>query len=280
MVLLERVISERLILLRDPLVSEKFALKVAEIVDSFLASVGHNEWVQVRVVRDEGCLEELRSLDEEHANRLGYALSSLTPVSAAWHEAWAGLPTITVVEAKARSRPWKVFEAELLKASCHAVLHGSPEYYVLQPPSFWLKLRAPATIALEAFNLVASGARSYEAAKLLAEKRGVEVLAVLLEYHLPVKEWEKTIWKNNPKGPLAFLAALATYRALAEALPALCVETVERLVEENLAQLPEKAAEAVREMLLETAKKHETTHSRIERVARVCIEKLAPVLLV
>ncbi len=164
---------------------------------------------------------------------LGFLSSALEGVEAvypfdeaytAMHEAWSGIPKIYVCAEDFERLPRNVFNAALQHEAAHSVLHGSPEYYVINiPASLVTEFRRRGFTDEEVSHLAylgASALKDLEASKLLERLGYVEDQVAFILHNLKMEASDLAAWAAaslNSKMSLIYLVHML--KALAASIP-------------------------------------------------------------
>lgn len=227
---------------------------------------------------------ESRELLDRFLQRAMGGAGAVGPASAITHAFVAGKPTVLVAASELYELEEVVARGELLIALAHAKLHGSEEYYAIRMPRLLGKLLrhgAPGDAVQAVLYLVASGVKGYEATRLLVGMGYLREMEEVHKLHLRVTPEEREAWRRAGYDLRAqALLALNTFKALANALPALSASgsgELRELFDENLGLLPGGLRPAVERTLEEALPAEpQDTFERIER----CTESLGDVVLV
>ena len=168
------------------------------------------EVVQVRLL---DTLKRLRQfLAAEHAE-LGIA-GPLGEEFLALHDAWRGVPRITICRERLAEVPHLVGLGAIRQQVAHSVLHGSPEYYVftLSRDLVGKGQECGLTpVALRQFlYYVAIAVKDYEVVRLLVAHGYVDCQAALAFHQLEPSDEDRLAWQLAQLNPAARLICLAS----------------------------------------------------------------------
>jgi hypothetical protein len=168
------------------------------------------EAVQVCVL---DTLERLRQfLAAEHAE-LGIA-SPLGEEFLALHDAWRGVPRITICCERLAEVPHLVGLGAIRQQVAHSILHGSPEYYVFRFSRNLVEKGqeqglAPAALQ-QLLYYVAIAVKDYEVVSLLVTHGYVDCQAALAFHQLEASDEDRLAWQLARLNPVARLICLAS----------------------------------------------------------------------
>jgi len=168
------------------------------------------EVVQVRLL---DTVKRLRQfLAAEHVE-LGIA-SPLGTGFLALHDAWHGVPRITLCCERLAELPHLVGLGAIRQQVAHSIVHGSPEYYVFRFSRNLVEKgqeRGLAPIALQQlFYYVAIAVKDYEVVRLLVAHGYVDCQAALAFHQLETSDEDRLAWRLARLNPVARLICLAS----------------------------------------------------------------------
>jgi len=168
------------------------------------------EVVQVRLVDTVRRLKEI--LAAEHAE-LGIA-SPLGTEFLALHDAWRGVPRITVCQERLAEVPHLVRLGAIRQQVAHSVLHGSPEYYTFKLSQNLAdkgQQRGMASVALQQLlYYVATAVKDYEVVRLLVTHGYVDCQAAVAFHQLEANDEDRIAWQLARLNPSIRLICLAS----------------------------------------------------------------------
>jgi hypothetical protein len=168
------------------------------------------EMVQVRLLDTVHRLRQL--LAAEHAE-LGIA-SPTGEEFLALHDAWRGVPRITLCYERLAEVPPLVSWGAIRQQVAHSILHGSPEYYVFKLSRNLVEKgqeRGLAPVALQQLlYYVAIAVKDYEVVRLLVSHGYVDCQAVLAFHQLEASDEDRLAWQLAQLNPVARLICLAS----------------------------------------------------------------------
>jgi hypothetical protein len=176
------------------------------------------EVVQVRLLDTVQRLREF--LAAEHAE-----LSIAGPIGEeflALHDAWHGLPRITLCHERLAEVPHLVGLGAIRQQVAHSILHGSPEYYVFKLSRNILEKgreRGLAPVALQQLlYYVAIAVKDYEVVRLLVTHGYVDCQAALAFHQLEASDEDRLAWQLAQLSPVVRLICLASQLKLVLAI--------------------------------------------------------------
>jgi hypothetical protein len=158
-------------------------------------------------------LERLRQyLAAEHAE-LGIA-SPLGEEFLALHDAWRGVPRITVCRERLAEVPHLVGLGAIRQQVAHSILHGSPEYYTFKFSRSLVEKsqeRGLAPVALQQLlYYVAIAVKDYEVVRLLVNHGYVDCQVALAFHQLEADDEDRLAWRLARLNPVVRLICLAS----------------------------------------------------------------------
>ena len=158
-------------------------------------------------------LKRLRQfLAAEHAE-LGIA-SPLGTEFLALHDAWRGVPRITICCERLAEVPHLVVLGAVRQQVAHSILHGSPEYYVFKFSRNLVEKGqerglAPAALR-QLLYYVAIAVKDYEVVRLLVAHGYVDCQAALAFHQLEASDEDRLAWQLARLNPVVRLICLAS----------------------------------------------------------------------
>ncbi|MFQ6057375.1 MAG: hypothetical protein ACE5MB_00645 [Anaerolineae bacterium] len=165
------------------------------------------------------------------------------------HDAWRGVPRITVCLERLAAVPPLVSQGAIRHEVAHTILHGSVAHYIFRLSRQVLargrERGLDAALLQQLLYYVAIAVKDYEVARLLVDHGFQECQADLARHQLAVGEEDRLAWllaRRDPRARLLYFAAqlkpLLFARPLLE-LPAFAPSLQEN-IQEMLALLPEE----------------------------------------
>ena len=151
-------------------------------------------------------------LAAEHAE-LGIA-SPLGTEFLALHDAWRGVPRITICRERLAEVPHLVGLGAIRQQVAHSVLHGAPEYYVFTLSRDLVgkgQERGLTPVALrQLLYYVAIAVKDYEVVRLLVAHGYVDCQAALAFHQLEASDEDRLAWQLARLNPVVRLICLAS----------------------------------------------------------------------
>ena len=148
----------------------------------------------------------------EHAE-LGIA-SPLGEEFLALHDAWRGVPRITVCRERLAEVPHLVSLGAIRQQVAHSILHGSPEYYTFRFSRSLVEKsqeRGLGSVALQQLlYYVAIAVKDYEVVRLLVKHGYVDCQAALAFHQLEASDDDRLAWRLARLSPVVRLICLAS----------------------------------------------------------------------
>lgn len=145
------------------------------------------------------------------SNAAGVRSSGFDEDFYAYHQAWLGLPSITISVEKLNTLPTELADACIRHEVAHSVLHGEISYYIIPTPLPYRRLKEEAKLGddylLDLTYLTSVAVKDYEAAKLLYS-HNYRVDQVRYAEHLLDEGVETALWKiveHHPQAKALFL---------------------------------------------------------------------------
>jgi hypothetical protein len=185
----------------------------------------------------------LRSECEE----LGVMVTLFAEAFFSTHDAWRGVPRVTICLEKVRALPKLVKLGGIRHEVAHTVLHGSLEYYLIQPPSSLLEVANQFSLPQECTRsilyLVSVAVKDYEATRLLYSRGYVEDQVEYAKFLLRVSEDDVISWELSKGNPLLkalyLISILKTVGCVAPLLNDMRFgQELKQLLVESLSYLP------------------------------------------
>jgi hypothetical protein len=132
----------------------------------------------------------------------------------ALHDAWHGVPRITICRERLAEVTDLVGLGALRQQVAHSILHGSLEYYVFKLPRDLVEKgqeRRLAPVALQQLlYYVAIAVKDYEVVRLLVTHDYVDCQAALAFHQLEATDEDRLVWRLAQLNPAAHLIYLAS----------------------------------------------------------------------
>jgi hypothetical protein len=151
-------------------------------------------------------------LAAEHAE-LGIA-SPMGEELLALHDAWRGVPRITICHERLAEVPYLVGLGAVRQQVAHSILHGSPEYYVFKFSGDLVEKGQERGLAPPALQqllyYVAIAVKDYEVVHLLVTHGYVDCQAALAFHQLETSDEDRLAWRLARFNPAVRLICLAS----------------------------------------------------------------------
>lgn len=166
----------------------------------------------------------------------------------AMHDAWRGLPRITVCLEKLKELDDLVSVGSIRHEVGHSVLHGELQFYLLPPPPSLIEMATRFNFSLEysrsLLYLISIAVKDCEVTRLLYKLGYVEDQVAYAKFMLETSEDEKLSWRISRGRPLLeALCLVACLKPLGCAAPLLKDEKfgveLKQKIRENLQRLPQ-----------------------------------------
>jgi hypothetical protein len=180
-------------------------------------------------------------------SEVGVASASFDELFFAMHDAWRGIPRITLCLEKMKKLPRLVKMGGIRHEVGHSILHGNLRYYVLSFPPALLKIADRFNLSFEYMTnllyLISIAVKDYEVTRLLHQRGYVEDQVAYAKYLLKVSEDDTLSWKfSRGKPPAEALCLISCLKAAGCAAPLLVDkkfgEEVRHYLMESLSYLP------------------------------------------
>jgi hypothetical protein len=200
----------------------------------------------------------------------------------ATHDAWTGVPRITVCEERIKGITSQVFRGAIRHEVAHTILHGSIEYYIFKLSREILakgKERGFDAFSLQQLLYYAAIAvKDYEVTSLLVKHGYAESQVALAIYQMEIGEEDEMVWfiaRANPVARLIFLASML--KPLLFIHPLLDLPAFSRKLEEEsktmLSFLPSKEREDLSKLVERIVSSlGDDTHKNVETAFRFLLE--------
>lgn len=233
------------------------------------------------------CLFERASVMEaflsKEYRKAGVASSRFDEAFFALHDAWKGIPRITLCLEKMVSLPPLVQEGGIRHEVGHSVLHGSPQYYLISMPPSLLEAVERAKLdrqySMDLLYLLSMAVKDYEVSRLLYSRGYVDDQVAYVKHLLSPDERDAIAWEMARGNPSARLLCL--FSRLKDIFCAAPFVSDGRVggevmmhVVKSLDYLPKEVSEMVlRVMAKATASMKQTTNGNINLLASVAVEE-------
>ena len=207
----------------------------AELRDCYRRLPSDLRVVQVHLL---DTVERLREFLARERAELGIAIASGEEFLAT-HDAWRGVPRITICQERIESVPPLVGLGAIRHEVAHTILHGSLEYFVFRLSRDLVsrgRERGLDDLALQQLLYhVAIAVKDCEAARLLVEHGYAECQVALALYQMEVSDEDRLAWLLARSDPGARLICLAAQlKPLLFARPLLGLAAFSRPLEERI----------------------------------------------
>jgi hypothetical protein len=212
--------------------------------------------------------------------KVGVASAPFDELFFAMHDAWRGIPRITLCLEKMKKLPRLVKIGGIRHEVGHSILHGSLRYYLLSFPPALLKIVDRLNLSFEYMTnllyLVSIAVKDYEVTRLLHQRDYVEDQVAYAKHLLRVSEDDILSWKISRDNPLAEALCLISCLKAAGCVAPLLVdkkfgEEVKQDLMESLSYLPADRSAPLLRVIEEGFPSLETdTLDNIDRIIRNC----------
>ena len=210
----------------------------------------------------------------------GVASTPFDELFFAMHDAWRGIPRITLCLEKMKKLPRLVKMGGIHHEVGHSILHGSLRYYILSFPPALLKIADHFNISFKYMTnllyLVSIAVKDYEVTRLLYHRGYVEDQVAYAKHLLQVSEEDKLSWEiSRGKPPAEALCLIACLKAAGCAVPLLVDkkfgEEVKQYLMESLSYLPADRSAILLKVIEDGFSSLETdTLDNVGRMVRKC----------
>jgi hypothetical protein len=183
----------------------------------------------------------------KECRKVGVASAPFDKLFFAMHDAWRGIPRITLCLERMDKLPRLVKMGGIRHEVGHSILHGNLSYYVLSFPPALLKVVDCFKLSFEyttnLLYLISIAVKDYEVARLLHEQGYVKDQIAYAKHLLTISEDDTLSWEISRGKPLAeALCLISCLKAIGCAAPLLVDkefgEEVRQHLMENLSYLP------------------------------------------
>ncbi|MEM2849633.1 MAG: hypothetical protein QXI36_05090 [Candidatus Bathyarchaeia archaeon] len=181
------------------------------------------------------------------SDKLGVTVTPFGESFFAMHDAWRGIPRITICLEKIRTLPKPVKIGGIRHEVAHTILHGSLEYYAIPTPPALLEIADRFNLSSDytrnLLYLVSIAVKDYEVTRLLYNRGYVEDQVEYVKYLLRASEEDVASWGLSKGKPLLeILCLISSLKTVGCTTPLLndgrfCQELKQLLVE-SLSYLP------------------------------------------
>ncbi len=216
----------------------------------------------------------------KECRKVGVASTSFDDLFFAMHDAWRGIPRVTLCLERMKKLPRLVKIGGIRHEVGHSILHGSLRYYLLSFPPALLKIASRFNLSFDyttnLLYLISLAVKDYEVTRLLHKQGYVEDQIAYVKHLLKVSEDDIHSWEvSRGKPPAEILRLISHLKTAGCAAPLLFdkkfgEETREYLTE-SLFYLPADRSS----LLLEVIKKgfpslQADTLNNVDRMVRRC----------
>lgn len=183
----------------------------------------------------------------KECRKVGVASTPFDELFFAMHDAWRGIPRITLCLEKMEKLPKLVKMGGICHEVGHSILHGNLRYYVLSFPPALLEIADRFKLSFEYVTnllyLISIAVKDYEVTRLLHERGYVEDQVAYAKHLLKVSEDDTLSWEiSRGKPPAEALCLISCLKAAGCAAPLLVDkkfgEEVRQYLMESLSYLP------------------------------------------
>jgi len=216
----------------------------------------------------------------EEYRKVGVASASFDELFFAMHDAWRGIPRITLCLEKMKKLPRLVKTGGIHHEVGHSILHGSLRYYLLSFPPALLEISDRFNLSFEYITnllyLVSIAVKDYEVTRLLHQRGYVKDQAAYAKHLLKFSENDILSWEiSRGKPPAEALCLISCLKAAGCAVPLLVNkkfgEEVRQHLMESLSYLPADRSTLLLRLIEDGFPSLETdTPDNVESMARKC----------
>ena len=183
----------------------------------------------------------------KECREVGVASAPFDELFFAMHDAWRGIPRITLCLEKMKKLPRLVKIGGIHHEVGHSVLHGNLRYYLLSFPPALLKIADRFNLSFEyvanLLYLISIAVKDYEVTRLLHQRGYVEDQVAYVKHLLKISEDDILSWEiSRGKPPAEALCLISCLKAAGCAAPLLVDkkfgEEVRQYIMESLSYLP------------------------------------------
>ncbi len=143
----------------------------------------------------------------KEGRKVGVASASFNELFFAMHDAWRGIPRITLCLERMKSLPKLVKTGGIRHEVGHSILHGNLRYYLLSFPPALLQIadqfQLPFEYLTNLLYLVSIAVKDYEVTRFLYQRGYIEDQVAYVKYLLAVSKDDKLSWELSRGKPLA-----------------------------------------------------------------------------
>jgi len=151
----------------------------------------------------------------KECRKVGVASTPFNELFFAMHDAWRGIPRITLCLERMKKLPRLVKMGGIHHEVGHSILHGNLRYYLLSFPPALLQIADQFNFPFEYLTnllyLVSIAVKDYEVTRLLYQRGYVEDQVAYVKYLLAVSEDDILSWKLSRGKPPAEALCLISY---------------------------------------------------------------------
>lgn len=183
----------------------------------------------------------------KECREVGVASAPFDELFFAMHDAWRGIPRITLCLEKMKKLPRLVKMGGIHHEVGHSILHGNLRYYLLSFPPALLKIADRFNLSFEYMTnllyLISIAVKDYEVTRLLHQRGYVGDQVAYAKHMLKVSEDDILSWEiSRGKPPAEALCLISCLKAAGCAVPLLVDkkfgEEVSECLMESLSYLP------------------------------------------
>jgi len=216
----------------------------------------------------------------KECREVGVASTSFDELFFAMHDAWRGIPRITLCLEKMEKLPSLVKMGGIRHEVGHSILHGNLRYYLLSFPPALLKIADQFNLSSEymanLLYLISVAVKDYEVTRLLHQRGYVEDQVAYAKHLLKVSKDDILSWEiSQGKPPAEALCLISCLKATGCASPLLgdkkFGEEVRQYLMESLSYLPPDRSTLLLKVIEEGFSSLGTdTLDNIDRMVRKC----------
>ena len=212
--------------------------------------------------------------------KIGVASAPFDELFFAMHDAWRGIPRITLCLEKMKKLPRLVKMGGIHHEVGHSILHGNLRYYLLSFPPALLKIASRFNLSFEyttnLLYLISIAVKDYEVTRLLHRQGYAEDQTAYVKHLLRVSEDDIFSWEiSRGKPPAEALRLISQLKTAGCAAPLLVDkefgEEIREYLKQSLSYLPADRSFLLLEVIEKGFPSLETdTLDNVDRMVRRC----------
>jgi len=222
-------------------------------------------------------------LSKEHA-KMGVTSSRFDEDFYARHDAWTGIPRISISVERIKSLP-ELTKAGILRHEVgHSILHGSPEYYIFPIPHLLLEASERFDLPVQYLNdllyLISIAVKDFEVTHLLLSRGYIEDQVAYAESVLEASEDDLAAWeigKVNPQAKILCIVSRLKDFSCASALMSngKLREKIRMKLAESMNYFPEEVSTKILNIILKFPSSLQAdTLGNVGEMTRIILEEL------